>query len=66
VVIWLATILYTLTTLVLINNRIAALTPASLPPTWKQDHKRWDTIHRWRILFLIIAVICLTAGILAG
>jgi|ERR1700678_59139 uncharacterized membrane protein len=62
--IWLATILYTITTLVPINNRIAALTPASLPPTWKQDHKRWDTLHRWRILLLIIAVICLTAGIL--
>lgn len=64
VVIWLATILFTVTTLVPINNRIAALTPASLPPTWKQDHKRWDTLHRWRILLLIIAVVCLTAGIL--
>ncbi len=32
VVIWVATILFTVTTLVPINNRIAALTPASLPP----------------------------------
>jgi uncharacterized membrane protein len=37
VVIWLATILFTVTTLVPINNRIVALTPASLPPTWRQD-----------------------------
>jgi len=66
VVIWLATILYTVTTLVPINNRIAALAPASLPPTWRQDHQKWDKLHRWRILLLIIAVICLTAGIVAG
>jgi uncharacterized membrane protein len=64
VVIWLAVILYTVTTLVPINNRIAALTPASLPPTWRQDHKRWDKLHRWRILLLIVAIICMTSEIL--
>jgi uncharacterized membrane protein len=64
--IWLATILYTVTTLVPINNRIAALSPASLPPTWKQDHQKWDRLHRWRILLVIVAVICLTSGILGG
>jgi uncharacterized membrane protein len=64
VVIWLATILYTVTALVPINNRIAALRPASLPATWLQDHEKWDKLHRWRILLLIIAIICLTEGIL--
>ena len=64
VVIWLATILFTVTTLVPINNRIAALTSASLPPTWRQDHKKWDKLHRWRILLLIIAIICMTSEIL--
>jgi uncharacterized membrane protein len=63
-VIWLATILYTVTMLVPINNRIAALNPASLPPTWRQDHKKWDQLHRWRILLLVIAIICVTAEIL--
>jgi Domain of unknown function (DUF1772) len=64
VVIWLAAILYTVTTLVPINNRIAAWTPASLPPTWRQDHEKWDKLHRWRILLLIIAILCLTWGLL--
>ena len=64
VVLWLAAILYTVTTLVPINNRIAALTPASLPPMWRQDHKKWDKLHRWRILLLIIAIVCMTAEIL--
>jgi uncharacterized membrane protein len=65
-VIWLGTILYTVTTLVPINNRIAAWTSASLPPSWRQDHKKWDKLHRWRILLLIIAIICVTWGILAS
>jgi hypothetical protein len=64
VVIWLATILYTVTALVPTNNRIAALRPASLPATWLQDHEKWDKLHRWRILLLIIAIICLTERIL--
>ena len=64
VVIWLATILYTVTMLVPINNRIAAWTPASLPPTWRQDHVKWDKLHRWRILLLIIAIFCLTWALL--
>jgi hypothetical protein len=63
-VIWLAAILYTVTTLVPINNRIAAWTPASLPPTWRQDHAKWDKLHRWRILLLIIAILCVSWGLL--
>jgi uncharacterized membrane protein len=63
VVIWIAIIVYTVTTLVPINNRIARLTDRS-PEGWRQEHKRWDTYHRWRILSLVIAMVCLVWGIL--
>jgi uncharacterized membrane protein len=63
VAVWIAIIVYTLTTLVPINNRIARLAGA-LPEGWREDHKRWDTYHRWRILLLMIAIVCLVWGIL--
>ena len=63
VAIWIATIVYTVTALVSINNRIARLADA-LPEGWRQEHKRWDTYHRWRILSLVIAMVCLVWGIL--
>jgi len=63
VVIWIAIIVYTVTTLVPINNRIARLADG-LPEGWRQEHKRWDMYHRWRILLLVIASVCLVWGIL--
>jgi len=63
VAIWIAIIVYTVTTLVPINNRIARLAGA-LPEGWREEHKRWDTYHRWRILSLMIAMVCLVGGIL--
>jgi uncharacterized membrane protein len=63
VVIWIAIIVYTGTTLVPINNRIARLADG-LPEGWRQEHKRWDMYHRWRILLLVIASVCLVWGIL--
>jgi uncharacterized membrane protein len=65
VVIWIAIIVYTVTTLVPINNRIARLTDR-LPEGWRQEHRRWDMYHRWRILGLVIAMACLVWGILVA
>jgi uncharacterized membrane protein len=65
VVIWIGIIVYTLTTLVPINNRIARLADG-LPEGWRQEHKKWDKYHRWRILLLVIAMICLVLGILTA
>jgi uncharacterized membrane protein len=62
-VIWIAIIVYSITTLVPINNRIARLADG-LSEGWRQEHKRWDTHHRWRILSLVIAMVCLVCGIL--
>lgn len=63
VAIWIAVIVYTLTTLVPINNRIARLS-GDLPEGWRQEHKRWDTYHRWRILAVMMAMVCLVWGLL--
>ena len=65
-VVWMAIIIYTVLALVPINNHIALLEPASLPGQWRHDHKKWDTLHRWRIVFLIVAMSCLTSGLLSG
>lgn len=59
IIIWIAVILYTVTTLVPINNRIVALSTQ-----WRTEHKRWDTLHRWRILLLTIAMVCATHALL--
>jgi uncharacterized membrane protein len=63
IILWIAIILYTVTTLVPINNRIAAMA-TTLPTQWRRDHKKWDTLHRWRILLLIVAMVCLTYALL--
>jgi uncharacterized membrane protein len=67
-IIWIAVILYTVTTLVPINNRIAAMStsPLPLPTAWLRDHKKWDTLHRFRILAILIAMICLTHALLTS
>ncbi len=64
IIIWIAVILYTVTTLVPINNRIAALSIGSLPTQWRSEHKKWDTLHRWRILFLTISITCVIHALL--
>jgi hypothetical protein len=46
--------------LVPINNRIALLNTAAPAPGWKHDHRKWDSLHRVRILLLTIAVVVLT------
>ena len=58
--IWAAVVVFTIGMLVPINNRIASLNPA---PGWKQDHKRWDSLHRVRILLLAVALFTLTFGL---
>jgi hypothetical protein len=62
--IWIAVIVCTLALLVPINNRIAALDPGAPTAGWRQQHKRWDTLHRWRIFFLVVAMVFLLHGIL--
>jgi uncharacterized membrane protein len=55
VILWIAAIVFTVSTLVPINNRIARLDLASPFAGWRQEHRRWDKLHRWRIGMLAIA-----------
>lgn len=58
--IWAGIIIFTIGALVPINNRIALLNAATPTATWKQEHKKWDSLHRVRILLLVVALIALT------
>ena len=56
---WMLAILYTITTLVPINNRIASWEKSTPPPDWKLFRRRWDMLHRWRVVLLTIAFVLL-------
>jgi uncharacterized membrane protein len=64
--IWIAIIAWTISVLVPINKRIALLGPTTLSSQWRHDHKRWDNLHRWRILLLVVAMTCFTSGLLSA
>jgi len=51
-------ILYSVTALVPINNRIKS----NPPPDWKMYRRRWDLLHRWRVVLLTIAFAFLIVG----
>jgi uncharacterized membrane protein len=60
-VLWMSAILYSVTALVPINNRIK-----SNPPTdWKMYRRRWDLLHRWRVVLLTIAFAFLIVGFIS-
>lgn len=65
-VIWIVVILLTVVFLVPINNRIAAMSPEVFAASGKYEHRRWDTLHRWRVVVLTVAMVCLLEGILRG
>ncbi len=63
--IWVGVIVFTIGMLVPINNRIASLNPVAPTPGWKEDHKKWDSLHRIRILLLTVAFFILTYALIA-
>jgi hypothetical protein len=62
ILLWAAGIVYSVTMLVPINNRIAAATTDASSAT-AADHRRWDTLHRWRVVLLVGATTCVLRGI---
>jgi uncharacterized membrane protein len=60
-VLWMLAILYSVTALVPINNRIKS----NPPPDWKTYRRRWDLLHRWRVVLLTIAFAFLIVGTLS-
>ena len=63
--VWAAVIVFTITMLVPINNRIASLNTAAPVPGWKHEHQKWDLLHRLRILLLLIAFFVLVFALVA-
>ena len=67
IAIWIAVILLTIVFLVPINNRLARLNPELAEPSAKaalQEHRRWDTMHRWRVVSLTGAMVCFLLAII--
>lgn len=62
-VVWVAAILFTVTMLVPINNRIAKIDPERPYDCWLQDRCRWDQLHQLRVLLLIMAFVLLLTGL---
>jgi uncharacterized membrane protein len=64
-VIWAGAIIFSISMLVPINNRIASLNTAAPAPGWERDHRRWDALHRIRILLLMMALVVLVSALAA-
>lgn len=58
-VLWVLAILYSVTALVPINNRLKSNPPAD----WKTYRRTWDLLHRWRVGLLMIAFAFLIVGL---
>ena len=62
-VLWALAIVYSITALVPINNRIASWEKVTPPAEWKTFRSRWDLLHRWRVALLTIAFAFLIVGV---
>ena len=56
--IWIVVIAFTVVFLVPINNRMARLSSDSLSETARREHKKWDALHRLRVVAVGVALIC--------
>jgi len=61
--IWAAVIVLTLVFLVPINNRMARLSPDAPVHETLQDHQRWDSLHRIRVVALATAMVLVLAAL---
>jgi uncharacterized membrane protein len=65
-ILWAVTIVFSITMLVPINNRIAKMNPEQPYDCWLQDRSRWDQLHHVRVVLLIMAFVLLLTGLFAG
>jgi uncharacterized membrane protein len=61
-ILWVVASVYSITTGLAINNRIASWTKEAPPADWKNFRRKWDLLHRWRMVLLLIALASLIAG----
>jgi uncharacterized membrane protein len=64
-VLWAGTIVLSISALVPINNRIASLNTAAPARGWERDHRKWDALHRVRVLLLIVALLIVVNALVA-
>jgi uncharacterized membrane protein len=57
-VIWAAVILLTILFLVPINNRMAQLSGETVSNQTLREHRKWDALHRLRVVALTAAMVC--------
>ncbi len=57
--IWAGVIVATLLLLVPINNRLAQSDAASMSEAAIDEHRKWDTLHRYRVAALGTSMLCL-------
>lgn len=65
-VLWAIAILFSITSLVPINNRIAGMDPEQPHSTWLRDRCRWDQLHRFRVTILTLSLVMLLTGLIEG
>jgi hypothetical protein len=63
IILFAITIIYTLTGLVQINNRVSNWDPESPPTNWREDRQKWDRNHLIRTLILFVAFLLLVLSI---
>jgi uncharacterized membrane protein len=63
---WAAIIVATIFLLVPINNRVAALTVDAPLEHWLPEQRRWERMHRIRIVLLVVALALATYALLAA
>jgi len=61
--VWVAIIVLTLLFLVPLNNRISRMDADAFTESGRQEHRKWDTLHRVRIAGLVISMAAFLAGI---
>jgi uncharacterized membrane protein len=64
-ILWMLASVYSLTSLVPINNRIKSWENSAPPADWKTYRHRWDLLHRWRVVLLTIAFAFLIVGFIS-
>ena len=63
-ILWAVAILFSVTMLVPLNNRIAKMDPTQPYDCWLQDRCRWDKLHQVRVILLAMAFLLLLTGLL--
>jgi uncharacterized membrane protein len=62
-ILWIMTIVFTILILVPVNIRLALINADTFADGVKQEHIRWDSFHRVRIIVVVLAMICFLVGI---